>query len=161
MCICPRPRLRYSYGPMEDLVEVLVDRKVLDSFKRRALNMYPREIFEQVVGRISGMQARIFAFRDLEHVAKRRDVAVEDDMNPMTEGEDESRFDILGTIHSHPQDTIEPSELDWETMQTDAELVMGICSIRKTVKRRFVSFAFFGRNRQQLQLTIGEEEPRP
>jgi proteasome lid subunit RPN8/RPN11 len=143
---------------MEDLVEVMVDRKVLDSFKRRALKVYPREIFEQVVGRISGTQARIFAFRDLEHVANRRDVVVDEDMNPMTEGEDESRFDILGTIHSHPQDTIEPSELDWETMKTDGELVMGICSIRKTAKRRFVSFAFFGRNRQQLQLTIGEED---
>jgi len=143
---------------MEYLVEVLVDRKVLDSFKRRALKVYPREIFEQVVGRISGTQARIFAFRDLEHVANKRDVVVDDDMNPMTEGEDEHHFDILGTIHSHPQDTIEPSDLDWETMKTDGELVMGICSIRKTAKRRFVSFAFFGCNRQQLQLTIGEED---
>ena len=143
---------------MEDLVEVMVDRKVLDSFKRRALKAYPREIFEQVVGRIAGMQARIFAFRDLAHIANRQEVVVDDDMNPMTEGEDESRFDILGTIHSHPQDTIEPSELDWETMQTDDELVMGICAIRKAAKRRFVSFAFFGRNRQQLQLTIGEED---
>jgi len=143
---------------MEDLVEVMVDRKVLESFKRRALKAYPREVFEQVVGRVSGNQAQIFAFRDLEHVASRGDVIVDDDMNPMTEGEDESRFDILGTIHSHPQDTVEPSELDWETMKTDGELIMGICSIRKTAKRRFVSFAFFGRNKQPLQLTIGEED---
>ena len=146
------------FGPMEDVDEVIVDRKVLDSFKRRALKVYPREIFEQVVGRISRNQARIFAFRDLEHAANRQDVVVDDDMNPMTEGEDEKGFDILGTIHSHPQDTIEPSELDWETMKTDGELVMGICAIRKTAKRRFVSFAFFGRNRQQLQLTISEED---
>jgi proteasome lid subunit RPN8/RPN11 len=143
---------------MRNLVEVVIDRKVLDSFKRRALEQYPREIFEQVVGRISGTQARIFAFRDLEHTANTRNVVVDDDMDPMTEGEDESRLKILGTIHSHPQDTVEPSELDWETMKTDGELVMGICSIRKTAKRRFVSFAFFGGNKQQLQLTIGEEE---
>ena len=143
---------------MEELAEVVVDRKVLDAFKRRALKVYPYEIFEQVVGRIRGHQARIFAFRDLEHVANRRDVVVDDDMNPMTEGEDESSFEILGTIHSHPQDTIEPSKLDWETMDTDGELVMGICSIRKTTKRRFVSFAFFGSQRQQLQLTIGEKD---
>jgi proteasome lid subunit RPN8/RPN11 len=144
---------------MGELVEVIVDRKVLASFKRRALKAYPRETFEQVVGRISGTQARIFAFRDLEHVANKQDVVVDDDMNPMTEGEDErGRFHILGTIHSHPQDTVEPSELDWETMKTDGELVMGICAIRKTAKRRFVTFAFFGRNRQQLQLTIGEED---
>ena len=63
-----------------------------------------------------------------------------------------------GAAINIPGDTIEPSELDWETMKTDGELVMGICSIRKTAKRRFVSFAFFGRNGQQLQLTIGEED---
>ncbi len=43
-------------------------------------------------------------------------------------------------------------------MRTDAEWVMGISAIRKTAKRRFVSFAFFGRSRQQLQLTIGEAD---
>ncbi|MBZ5647092.1 MAG: Mov34/MPN/PAD-1 family protein [Acidobacteriia bacterium] len=142
---------------MEELAEVVVDRKVLDSFKRRALKVYPQEIFEQVVGRISGPQARIFAFRDLEHVAKNGNVYTDDDMNPMTEGEDESRFEILGTIHTHPQDTVEPSDLDWETMQKDGELVMGICSIRKTAKRRFVSFAFYSSSKVHLQLTISEE----
>jgi proteasome lid subunit RPN8/RPN11 len=143
---------------MAELAEVVVDRKILNSFKHRALKVYPREIFEQIVGRVSGSQARIFGFRDLEHEADSRTVIIDEDMNPMTEGEDEKRFDILGTIHSHPQDTTEPSELDWQTMKTDGELVMGICSIRKTAKRRFVAFAFFGRDRQQLQLTVGEED---
>ena len=143
---------------MQKLSEVVVDRKVLDSFKRRALKVYPQEIFEQVVGRISGTQARIFAFRDLEHTARKGDIYTDEDMNPMTEGEDESRFDILGTIHSHPQDTVEPSALDWETMQKDGELVMGICAIRRTAKRRFVSFAFFNMSHAQLQLTVSEAD---
>jgi proteasome lid subunit RPN8/RPN11 len=143
---------------MEDLAEVLIDRKVLDLFKRRALKVYPREILEQIVGRVVGNQARIFAFRELEHTATKREVVTDDDLNPMTEEEEESLFDILGTIHSHPQDTIEPSDLDWETMKKDGELIMGICSIRKTAKRRFVSFAFFNKNKAQLQLTISEED---
>lgn len=42
-------------------------------------------------------------------------------------------------------------------MRTDAEWVMGISAIRKTAKRRFISFVSFGRSWQQLQLTIGEE----
>lgn len=50
---------------MEEVSEVVVDRKVLASFKRRALKAYPCEILEQVVGRIVGSQARIFGFRDL------------------------------------------------------------------------------------------------
>ncbi len=143
---------------MPDVTEVVVDRKVLGSFKRRALKAYPREILEQIVGTIAGTQARLFAFRDLEHQGLKTAVMMEDDVNPMTEGEDEMRFSILGTIHTHPQDTVEPSDLDWQTMRQDGELVMGICAIRRTAKRRFVSFAFFNRNREHIQLTIAEAE---
>ncbi len=143
---------------MEDPAEVVVDRKVLEAFKRRALRAYPREIIEQIVGKLVGTQARIFAFRELEYQATRQQVIMDEDANPMTEGGDELNFQILGTIHTHPQDTVEPSELDWKSMHEDGELVMGICAIRKTAKRRFVSFAFYGAARAQLQLTVSEEE---
>ena len=141
---------------MPKVTEVVVDRKVLGAFKRRALKAYPREILEQVVGKMVGTQARIFAFRDLEHQASKSAVVMDDDVNPMTEGEEGMRLSILGTIHTHPQDTVEPSELDWQTMRQDGELVMGVCAIRKTAKRRFVSFAFFNRIREHVQLTIAE-----
>lgn len=84
---------------------------------------------------------------------------MDEDVNPMTEGEGQSGYDILGTIHTHPQDTIEPSELNWKTMKDDGELIIGICAIRKTAKRRFVSFAFFNRSQEHVQLTIAEEAP--
>jgi hypothetical protein len=74
----------------------------------------------------------------------------------MTEGEDTRHFDIMGTIHTHPQSTIEPSDLGWDAMLRDRELVMGVCAIRKSTKRRFVSFAFYNNERKQLQLTISE-----
>lgn len=143
---------------MPKVTEVVVDRKVLGAFKRRALKAYPREILEQVVGKMVGTQARIFAFRDLEYQASTSAVVMDDDVNPMTEGEEGMHFSILGTIHTHPQDTVEPSELDWQTMRHDGELVMGVCAIRKTAKRRFVSFAFFNRAREHVQLTIAEAE---
>lgn len=143
---------------MNHFAEVVVDRKVLEGFKRRALAAYPREVIEQIVGRVVGTQARIFAFRELEYQSTRLQVIMDEDANPMTEGGDESTFEILGTIHTHPQDTVEPSELDWQSMHEDGELVMGICAIRKTAKRRFVSFAFFGSEQKQLQLTISEDE---
>ena len=141
---------------MTELTEVVVDRKVLDGFKRRALNVYPLELMEQVVGRVVERQVRVFAFQAIEHEATERDITLDDDVNPMTEGEDTRRYDILGTIHSHPMDTVEPSPLDWSSMKEDGELIMGVCSIRKTTRRRFVSFAFFNRKREQLQLTISE-----
>ena len=143
---------------MAEVTEVVVDRKVLGSFKRRALKAYPREILEQVVGNMVGTQAHIYAFHDLEQQGLKGVVMIDDDVNPMTEGEDELRFSILGTIHSHPQDTVEPSELDWQTMRQDGELIMGVCAIRKTDKRRFVSFAFFNRSREHVQLTIAEAQ---
>ena len=142
---------------MAELAEVVVDRKVLDGFKRRALKVYPLELLEQVVGRVVEGQARVFAFQAIEHEATERDITLDDDVNPMTEGEDHKRFDILGTIHSHPMDTVEPSRLDWSSMKEDGEFVMGVCSIRKTERRRFVSFAFFNRKREQMQLTISEQ----
>lgn len=143
---------------MEPVSEVVIDRKVLGAFKRRALRAYPREILEQVIGKIVGTQARIFAFRDLEHQGSNNAVIMDDDVNPMTEGETESRYQILGTIHTHPQDTVEPSELDWESMRQDGEFIMGVCAIRRTTKRRFVSFAFFNRAHDHIQLTVAEPE---
>jgi proteasome lid subunit RPN8/RPN11 len=141
---------------MESLTEVMVDRKVLDAFKRRALKMYPREFLEQIVGRVVGAQVRIYAFRELEHEATNWEVVIDEDLDPMTEGEEPRHFDILGTIHTHPQSTIEPSDLDWQAMRRDRELVMGVCATRKSTKRRFVSFAFYNSERKQLQLTISE-----
>lgn len=143
---------------MEKVTEVVVDRKVLGAFKRRALMAYPREILEQVVGKMVGTQLRVFAFRDLEHQGTNRTVVMDDDMNPMTEGDVGEPFAILGTIHTHPQDTVEPSELDWQSMRQDGELIMGVCAIRRTSKRRFVSFAFFNRDHDHVQLTIAEAE---
>lgn len=143
---------------MEPVSEVVIDRKVLGAFKRRALRAYPREILEQVVGKIVGTQALIFAFRDLDHQGSNNAVIMDDDVNPMTEGEAETRYPILGTIHTHPQDTVEPSELDWESMRQDGEFIMGVCAIRRTTKRRFVSFAFFNRAHDHIQLTVAEPE---
>lgn len=143
---------------MESLNEVVVDRKVLDAFKRRALKFYPREFLEQIVGRIVGAQVRVYAFRELEHEATKWEVVIDEDLDPMTEGEDSRHYDILGTIHTHPQSSIEPSDLDWEAMKRDGEHIMGICAIRRTSKRRFVSFAFYNTERAQIQLTIGEDD---
>jgi proteasome lid subunit RPN8/RPN11 len=141
---------------MAELTEIVVDAKVLEGFKRRALKVYPLELLEQVVGRVAEGQVRVFAFQAIEHEATERDITLDDDVNPMTEGEDQRRYDILGTIHSHPMDTVEPSRLDWSSMKEDGEFVMGVCSIRKTARRRFVSFAFYNRKREQMQLTISE-----
>ncbi len=145
---------------MEAATEIVIDQKVLEGFKRRALKLYPREFIEQIVGRIVDHEVRIYAFREFEHQATRYEVVIDEDMDPMTEGDEDKRYQILGTIHTHPQASIEPSDIDWEAMARDDELVMGICAIRKTAKRRFVSFAFYSRNKSLMQLTIGEPDAK-
>src|SRR4051794_1194740 len=142
---------------MAELTEILVDRNVLEAFKRRALKLYPKEFLEQLVGKVVGSQVRIYAFRELEHEATRFEVVIDEDLDPMSEGEGDTPYDILGTIHTHPQSTIEPSDIDWDAMARDRELVMGVCAIRKTAKRRFVSFAFYNSAKKLLQLTIAED----
>lgn len=146
---------------MDEVTEVVVDRKVIGGFRRRALAAYPREIIEQIVGRVVGTQARIFALRDLEYQATRKNIFMDEDANPMTEDGDEDGYEVLGTIHTHPQDTVTPSETDWRSMRDDGEMLMGICAIRKTDKRRFVTFAFYATHGAQLQLTISEAERKP
>jgi proteasome lid subunit RPN8/RPN11 len=143
---------------MAELTEILVDRNVLEAFKRRALKLYPKEFLEQIVGKVVGSQVRIYAFRELEHEATRFEVVIDEDLDPMSEGEGDTPYDILGTIHTHPQSTIEPSDIDWNAMARDRELVMGVCAIRKTAKRRFVSFAFYNSTKKLLQLTIAEDQ---
>ena len=49
-------------------------------------------------------------------------------------------------------------EAEWQSMKDDGEFIMGVCAIRKTSRRRFVSFAFFNRGREHVQLTIAEPE---
>jgi hypothetical protein len=72
---------------MEALTEVVVDRKV-STHSSAALKLYPREFLEQIVGCIVGTQARIYAFRELEHEATKWEVVIDEDLDPMTEGED-------------------------------------------------------------------------
>lgn len=66
---------------MAELREVIVDRKVLDAFKRRALKLYPKEFLEQMIGRVVDNQVRIYAFRELEHEATRFEVTIDEDLD--------------------------------------------------------------------------------
>jgi len=54
------------------------------------------------------------------------------------------KMTLLGTIHTHPEGDIVPSQSDWETARVDGDLLIGICQVvvsqgRKSSRVRFYS----------------------
>ena len=136
---------------------VLIDKRILDGFKRRARKVYPLEVMEIVVGEIRGEDTVVLSFQAVDHIASEGEIAVDDEDFLNTEQE-RYRHDVLGTIHSHPNDTVEPSLRDKRSAKKDGEVIYGICAItRSPAGRRYVSWGFWdGKTHKQLELVISE-----
>jgi proteasome lid subunit RPN8/RPN11 len=128
-------------------MKVQVSRSVLSGYRKRALKKYPDEYMESIFGRVDGQTVLILAFYPIEHKGTPEkceyDAASVDEQK---DGEDcPPKMKWLGTIHSHPDASAQPSEADWETGRIDGELISGIYQIlptrgkRKTGKVRFYS----------------------
>ena len=140
------------------LQRVIVDRRVLDGFKRRSLRRYPSEFIEIILGKIRESDVYLYALEEFEHTATDRNIETDDDAHP-AQDQDDYRHKILGTIHSHPEDDFRPSLLDKRTAKQDGEVIYGILAIRKKGSRRFVSWGFWeGESHKQLELVISEQE---
>lgn len=139
------------------LRQVLIDKSVLNAFKRRALRRYPNELLEIALGKVEGEAVHIYAFEQIEHTATDRSIEMDDDAHP-TQDQDEYEHTILGTVHSHPDDDFRPSLLDKRSAKKDGEIVYGICAIRKSTSgRRLVSWGFWsGATHHLLELVIAE-----
>lgn len=130
-------------------MKVQVSKKILDSFRRRALKRYPKEIMETVFGRVVDDTVQIFAFYPIDHTASTEACEYYPiDLEEQREKEDAPEYPhikFLGTIHSHPDGGPDPSDSDWETARTDGDIVSGIYQIlpsrkgRKKCKVRFYS----------------------
>lgn len=112
---------------------------------------------EIVIGEIRGDDVMVFAFQDVDCTGTERNITVEDDDFLNTEQE-RYHHDVLGTVHSHPNDTVEPSPLDKRSAKKDGEIIYGICAISKSPKgRRYVSWGFWdGATHKPLELVISE-----
>lgn len=122
--------------------EVVVDKKVLGAFRRRAMRAYPKEYIETVWGKVQGTTAQIFVFHTMEHEATSKKLKT----HPLHE--EESLHDgltLLGTLHSHPGSDVSPhpSKCDIVDAWHEGELIFGIMAINLRGSRRFSSFNFF------------------
>jgi len=127
-------------------MKVNVSQDVLSSFRRRALRRYPKEYMETIWGQVKGGEGYIYAFHPIEH--KSDNESIEYEPVEIEEQRDEEapleKMILLGTIHTHPDGSIEPSQSDWETARVDGDMLIGICQIvmskgRKSSRVRFYS----------------------
>lgn len=133
---------------------VLIDRKVLDGFKRRALRRHPNEYIEEVWGRVRGDELQIFSLNPIS-IQSASPENIEYECSAEC-GERSENLRLLGTIHTHIHpDPAEPSRIDLKSHKEEGELLMGIMSVKKTAKRRFSSTAFYA-GRKKLELLISE-----
>lgn len=133
---------------------VLIDRKVLDGFKRRALRKHPNEYIEEVWGRVRGEEMQVFSLNKVK--IKSADSENVDYECSGDCGDRDQNLKLLGTIHTHIYpDPAEPSRIDLKNFHEEEELLMGIMSVKKTSNRRFSTTAFYA-GRKKLELLISE-----
>lgn len=110
---------------------ILVSKKLLDGYKKRAIASYPSELLETLWGRIEGDTAIIERVLPVVQVAS-HDAVSADDEDILAPAKKARGVMLLGTIHSHPdsQDA-SPSEADWEDSYQNGEHVFAVCRITK------------------------------
>jgi len=137
---------------------VVVDRKILDGFKRRAMKHYPKEYAEQLWGAIKRRRAHIYVIEpfDLDSQTKG---SVDFDFDQQC-GTEHGEFMLLGSIHTHPApyDGTEPSDADIVEAEREKEIVWGIMAIRKTAKRHFFGCRFWSNSGGEIELLFSEKK---
>lgn len=108
---------------------ILVSKKLLAGYKKRAIAAYPSELLETLWGRIEGDTAIIERVLPVNQRATNNEVTA-DDADIHAPAKDARGVMILGTIHSHPDSTdASPSEPDWEDSYKNGEHLFGVCRI--------------------------------
>ena len=137
-------------------MRVIIDRRILASFRRRALAKYPVEYMEMVWGLSLPNRIEINAFAELEHSAT--PLQIDYDMAELHNGAKEAEevhLECLGSIHSHPQcESAEPSEADWIDGCKGKESIMGILAIWKSKSGRFRSRLKWWRPEMPLKIEV-------
>lgn len=161
-----------------DVHRIVIEKKVLESFKRRAFKEFPNEHIEALLGRLqitNDMNVlSIYAFEKLDKEKAEKRIVV----YSMAEEEIEAGTSLkyFGTLHTHPKSRLEPSDEDWKsflhTSQVEEQLVngyysqvlldevMGIMYIDRKAKQKFSGIAFYNRQGNQIEVVISEHEKK-
>ena len=123
-------------------MQITVNQKALNAFRRRALRRFPKEYIESLWGYKNG-HWRICEFRPMEHESHR--ITVEYNPEDARTGARDGKLMCIGTIHTHTIQAADcsPSEHDWDDCSINRELITGICSIEAGKSRRRTRIRFF------------------
>lgn len=114
---------------------VIVDKKLLASFRKRTLEAYPHEVMCTMWGRVEGDTILITVIKDIPQQASEKEVNYYEADALAHAGHGDH---YLGSIHSHP-DCLDatPSQADWDTSFSSGERVFAVMQVRKLETGRF------------------------
>ena len=118
------------------IVRVMIDKKLLGEFKKKAIKAYPSELMNTLWGRVEGDSVIIHHLRDVEQQASNDKVEafVSDMVSPISQTAEQ----YLGSLHSHPDcGDPSPSYQDWLNAYNCGERVFGVMSLVKGPSGRF------------------------
>ena len=156
---------------------IVIHKKILESFKRKAVKAMPNEIIVAILGKMEKHDVlHIYALDTLEVVSSevKTRVKILKYYQPEEEMEAGTTLKYFGTLHTHPDMAIEPSEADkkdflekfnaeeinhmgttWEYLPDE---IMGILSFKRGKKVIQYTLAFYNIDFQQIQVTISEDK---
>ena len=158
--------------------KIIIHKNILDSFKRKACKAMPHEIIAAILGKIEKDVLHICALDDIEvevSVVRTRSKYLKYGQ-PEEEMEAGTNLKYYGTLHTHPNMTVDPSDDDkkdflekfnaeeyssdgcsWEYLPDE---IMGILSLVKKKKVMQYTLVFYNIDFTQIQVTTAEDKKK-
>lgn len=135
--------------------KIVVDRKVLRGFRRRALAVDPKEHAESLWGKAEGGRVFVYCCQPFHYRSTEGSVTIsEESVEEDREAAKDAGMAVVGTIHTHPDSACKscgakspsdcsPSETDWTDMHEAPEIVLGVATVHRNKQRRSVKIRFY------------------
>ena len=159
--------------------QVIIHKRLVDEFKRRALAAMPYEHIVAVMGRQQGETLYVHALDVLDvysNVSNDKEIAISY-QQPEEEIEAGTTLKYFGTLHSHPNRALRPSKADIKDFregpnsdfyskgtwhgETLRDEIMGIMRVNKNKKVNQWGMVFYNIDLSPVELLIAENKRGP
>jgi proteasome lid subunit RPN8/RPN11 len=145
----------------------MIDHGVLAGFRARAIRGYPYEYAELLWGHKDTEEQDAYLITVIERAHVESDHESADIETDWDFGEKQNGEELLGTLHSHPDDLAEPSDCDLEDAALHpVEKIFGIMALEPVVatienpkrQRWLTSFCFYQTDGTPVELVVSKPE---